>query len=223
MAIVENVKRDKLIRKEATVAWRWLIHLSEYKADYNRQPEELKSSKHMANEVGINLKYGFYPLINPNCKERVPNDFVIAFSRMLKQQVFDWGVEFENPSLVDLKILESPKDLKRLKRKNAYQEFRLPDKAIIKVDPKKPIGFVIVQIKDYLRRLRKAYKIKNEKPRLASLNLTYQYYVLENLGVKRKEIRKKIAPFIGRDEDNESQRKKAYRISKKVKSIRTQK
>lgn len=209
MAIVNYVKRHDEIRNEAKLAWNWLRKLPEYKADYKNRDE-------------LNKKYGFYPLINPKKVlpyKNAPFEFFVAFGKLLGQHPFDSGVNFKNLNYLELDAYEHPKKY----RKYNYKPQPLPRRILIEINPRKPINFILEQIESYLKRVKKVYKIEDNKPRVAELNLIYKNYVLENLGFKRRKVRKTIAPFTDDSDANESKRKKAYRISKKVESIRTNK
>lgn len=221
MAIVDYVKKHDEIMKEAKLAWNWLIKLPEYKVDCKNR-NKLKGHTLLTEGYELKKKYGFYPLINPKFKysyHHAPLEFFVAFGELVKQHPFDSGVDFKTLDYLELDAYEHPKKY----RKYSYKPRPLPRRVLIEIDPKKPINFILEQIERYLKRVKKVYKIKDNKPRVAELNLIYKNYVLENLGLKRKEVRKIIAPFTDDSNANESKRKKAYRISKKVESIRTRK
>lgn len=221
MAIVGHVKRHDIMMLEAKLAWNWLRKLPEYKADYKNQ-DKLKGHTILTEGYELKKKYGFYPLINPKFKysyHHPPLEFFVAFGALLEQHPFDSGVDFKTVDYLELDACEHPKKY----RKYNYKPRPLPQRLLIEIEPKKPINFILEQIERYLKRVKKVYKVKDNKPRVAELNLIYKNYVLENLGLKRRKIRKMIAPFTDEANTNESKRKKAYRISKKVASIRTKK
>jgi len=220
VTIVNFYQRHDKIRVEARLAWNWLIKQPKYWADYTRQ-KKLKEKLSSEEQEKLRKKYGFFPLIDPKTKmpySHAPQGFFIAFGKLLGQLPFDSGVIFETLDYIELDAYQHPKKYKKYK----YKPYSLPKQLSITIDPKKPINFILNQIENYLRRIKKIYKIKYEHPPVVNLNLAYKYYVLENWGVKRKEIRREIAPF-AKDKTDESQRKKAYKISKKVKSIRSRK
>lgn len=221
MAIVNYVKRHDEIRKEAKLAWNWLRNLPEYKSDYKNR-DKLKGPTLLAEGDKLREKYGFYPLINPKEEapgQNAPIEFSADFSKLLEQNIFDSGVDFKNPSYLESDAYEYPEKY----RKYNYKRRPLKGRILVEIDPKKPINFILEQIEWYLKRVKRIYKIKDSRPRPAELNLMYKAYVLLNLGIKQKIIMKEIALHIDDNTVGDSQRDKAKRILRKVKSIRAHK
>lgn len=214
MAIIKDIERFDGMQNEAKLAWDWLRRLPEYKADYAK----MRKSINLTLQSDLKEKYGFYPLINPNEKclpQYAPSGFWVAFGRLLKQDSLDSGVKFQYPSYIDLDNYQNPRKYKKYN----YKTQELLDKITLEIDPRKPINFILNQIESYLRRVKKVYKIKEKKPRIADLSSVYRDRVMNKLGYKKKDIRKATAPFTDNDEVNESKRKKGYRISKKADAI----
>jgi hypothetical protein len=219
VAIVSFVKRHDKIRSEAVLAWKWLRKRPEYKADYKKL-HMLKGNIPSELQEELKGRYGFCPLIDPDTKlicHQPPMDFFLNFGKLLGQYPFDSGVDYETVDYIEIEAYKNPKK----HRKYGYKRQPLPDKLRISIDPKKPTGFLLQQIERYLIAIKETWKVKEKKPHIADSYKTYQYYVLSNLGLKRKAIRKQIANFSKDDNRNESKRKKAYRHSKKAEKIRT--
>jgi hypothetical protein len=230
VAIIDSLKRHNLIFDEALLAWKWLIKQPAYQADYKRQ-KKLGKSISLSVQEELRKKYGFYPLENPKLgwvKQIFPSHFLSGFGNLLDlyplEMPYTIGAEITDLA-VQAKVALFPlrKGLnEKYPQRNCKCE-KLPKTIQIRVNPRQPINFTLSEIRHILEMVKKTYNIREEKSRLASLNLIYKECVLKNSGVNRKERRKIIAPFTDRDKDNESQRKKAYRISKKAEAIRTQK
>lgn len=232
MAIVTFYQKHDEIRHEAGLAWNWLRNTNQYKADY------IKFSS-FDKKVNLELenKYGFYPLINPKVKcsyfymplqknknisklkrrrLEAPSDFFVAFnifvSKVLKQKPFDSGIDFETVDMINLYEYEHPEVYGK------YQLTPLPEKICISIDPRKQIKPLLLQIENYLKRVKKIYKLKDERPRITDLNLVYKHHILGKFGITKKAIGKEITPYHN-DHHKDSQRKKLYRISIKQKNI----
>jgi hypothetical protein len=240
MASISFYKRHNEIRHKAGLAWDWLRKRPEYKRDYDKWNKIKNSISSVAKEE-LKKKYGFYPLINPGVnnkhfyiplskKEKLPKtnrrrlqpplQFFIGFNNFwFKEKAFESGVDYITLDYIDLNIYRNPKRYKKYVHKTKL----LPDKLRIEIDPKKPIDFILSQIKNYLRIVKETYHIKDERFSTTDLDLVYINYVLENLKIPKRKIREMISPYSDTEIVNESRRKKAYRISKKLESIWTRK
>jgi hypothetical protein len=223
-------KFDEL-RYEAGLAWDWLRKRPEYKTDYDKW-SKLKNPIPVTLQEELKDKYGFYPLINPKIDAIYFRSKVVSPSRIklhhppwefledfccffTKRKNLDSGVDFKNLNYIDIDIYRNPKRYK----KYGCKPTPLPDRLLVSIDPKKPVDYILELIRNYLRAVKKIYKVKDRKPRITDYNLIYRNYVLEKLGVTTKETRKTVAPYSDNEAVNESVRKKAYRIEKKLNNL----
>jgi len=222
VAIVEHVKRHDDMMKEAKLAWNWLRRLSTYKSDYKNQ-NKLREHTLLTEEYELKKKYGFYPLINPKEElpyKNAPSEFWIAFGKLITGEYpFVSGVEYKTLDYTELDACEHPEKY----RKYNYKSIPLPQRLSIEVDPKKPINFILKQIERYLRRVKNVYKIKDDRPRISNASVVYKAYVLRKLGFRGDVLKRKIQPLSEEYSLNESLTKRAARIVKKAKLIKTDK
>jgi hypothetical protein len=250
VAIIDSLKRHNLIFGEALKAWKWLRKQAAYIADYKRQ-QKLGKSISLSVKEELRKKYGFYPLVNPNgyaMKSIFPDEFFIGFGDLLGQRPFAAGAYFPNIPVLRLSYsskeeyekckidFEAYKNSKVFKKKYKdklvrirvqvnpnKEEDAVPCPIIIEVNPYYPINFILPEIRKTLQKVKKAYSIKDKRPRIDGMFKSYQLYVLNKFGEKRRKIKKIIDPFIDEDGGQESRIKRFIRLEKKVKKIETRK
>lgn len=226
MPIKKSIDQHHELYDEITKAWNWLRSLPEYKEDYKMQ-KGYKKKTIIGDVYETKYNWGFAPLIDP--KETfgphkvAPIEFVNVFSKIIGQNPFRSGINYKNLNAIDLWCIEHKKEYLRMKKKYGYKKKKLPKYVTIEIDPKKPLRYITREIGDYLKRVKKVYNVKDERPRASETNLVFKAYVLKNLGKSEKEIKKTIKPPTNNPLANESRTKSAARISKKAKALNKQK
>ncbi len=227
MAIIKGGERTDRIAKEAELVWKWLKKLPEYIADYQLQ-SKLGPEIDTATKEYLKNKYGFSPLINPKRENdyilfKVPGEFVVRFSQCVGHPFNDNGVKFKNITSFNLWAKESPEKYRNNDYNGLYKVIDLPQKLVVEIDPHKPTALLLDEIRYFLNRLKKVYGVKDERSRSVGMSKVYMVYVMENLGKEKAKIKQKIEPLIRDAGLKESRTKKAGRILKKAKKLRTDK
>ena len=203
MAVVTDTDKINKMYQESFLAWRWLKCFPRYKADYKRQ---VKLGKSISAEVKEELKrvYGFFPLIDPTTQSPVNFFTEIFFSYPPEPTLFP-----RIPSYFDIYAIE---------RKLKIKPSELPKWVTIQLNPLRPTNIILNEIEQYLIALKKAYKIKDKRPRIDDLHEVYIIRTMKNLGVKDSVILKFVESQIKEENLKEAGIKRVSRIIKKLKS-----
>jgi len=235
------------IESECWQAWQWLKKLPAYRKSYmrfkrERQKWTLRNLKTMKPSLlhddewdpipetirrRFIRKWGFYPLINPGLDDgKVPIEFLVWVPNQLLDRPLDNGIRVldrEWECLVRAKagkhwVLRAGVDITEIETPP------LPKRIVLEIDPRKSPIRILLGIKDFLRDVRKVYRL-GRPSQTGNLALEYRAYVLMRQGVSDSAIRKELNGVLAGCEERKgeyldptgSQISKVKRILRKAK------